>query len=155
MPLAKFRSVSREGIEPPAPNGTCFTDRLDDQLSDRLMVRRRRLLRRRRRSGCSPSAPSSTGGTRTHNHEGLSFVAVPVRVPCQGCSAILRCRLLDQLCRLALGRWLSSVASARILESALTLHPRNHVCSTLERLLLAIGELHRELVFGFHGFPFQ
>ena len=28
--------MSREGIEPPSPPGTCFTDRLDYQLSGRL-----------------------------------------------------------------------------------------------------------------------
>ena len=31
-------AVSREGIEPPTPEGTCFTDRPDNQSSNRLVI---------------------------------------------------------------------------------------------------------------------
>ena len=61
-----FISVGREGIEPTLLiKSDCFTDSLDSQIQSTQII------------------ASDAGGIRTRNREGLSFAAVPVRVPRQ------------------------------------------------------------------------
>ena len=56
--------MGREGIEPTLLiNSDCFTDSLDSQVQSTQII------------------ASDVGGIRTRNREGLSFAAVPVRVP--------------------------------------------------------------------------
>jgi hypothetical protein len=55
--------VRRAGVEPARPGGHGVTDRLAHR--------------------CRPTQSSSTGGSRTHSHRGLSSAALPVCTPCR------------------------------------------------------------------------
>ena len=89
---------------------------------------------------------SSTGGSRTRKHEGLSFAAVPIRVPCQKelCLCWFACVEVDD------DAWRRSTSTAAVFQPTLTVHPLNHGRGVVERLFSAIGQSNRELFVGFH-----
>jgi hypothetical protein len=63
-PAARFHRIVPEGVEPPFP------------------LCKRGVVAIGPRDGESRFSPSSTGGSRTHRHQTLSLIAMPVRVPC-------------------------------------------------------------------------
>ena len=150
--------MSREGIEPPVPEGTCFTDRLDDQLSDRLVTYKLdaqasgspcAVLRESTRSRVElvllEDSFSSTGGSRTRKHEGLNFAAVPVRVPCQRSFSLLCFVFSFQDASLGSHPFRFGL-SLRILKASLFAQPGVHFCGVRERLFFAVCQLDRELI---------
>ena len=89
---------------------------------------------------------SSTGGREVRKHEGLSFAAVPIRVPCQrsfGCIRLLASRLTANT-------WLRLTSTTAIFQPTLAVHPLDHGRGVVERLFSAIGQSNRELFVGFH-----
>ncbi len=81
LPSESIRNpVDHRGVEPRFPGCKPGVFPLDKQPR---FVANSGLLSRR-----VSSSRSSTGGSRTHRHQALSLIAMPIRVPCQSVSSI-------------------------------------------------------------------
>ena len=93
---------------------------------------------------------SSTGGIRTRSREGLSFAAVPIRVPCQRCFAVRILFLFLASPRLTLKSRLRTPSTATVFEPALGVHPLGHCGRFVEGPFPAVGKSDGEFLFCFH-----
>ena len=140
-------AVSREGIEPPTPEGTCFTDRRVLRVANCKLTQHRTT--NRSIDSSYKQRSHSASGSRTRKHEVLNFAAVPIRVSRQG--RLVVCRLSSPQRRLIpSGSPSESRASSRSIVLPLQGDPRSHRGSCFESFFLSIRQTNRELVVVFH-----